>query len=398
MGWMMTTGARKIMGMEGRLKAVFGGASASKTYSIIPHLINTAIENPNEVITVVSDTARNLRDGAQRDFIAIMKAFNRWDRALWKATTNRYEFRNGSVIEFLGADDPDKFRGPRRDRLYVNEANRLDFETFNQLDARTRKEVLLDWNPTSPFWYDNEIKGVIEHEWVRLTYLDNESLSEQEIAFFEKRKEMAQTSEYWNNWWRVYGLGLNGQVEGACVKDYMTCTKGEDGLFYHKDKQLQGYKLVGIGLDFGVNDPNAAIALYKRENSYIFDQILYKPKIYLSDIKSSIKKYLVGMDNVPIYADYSWKQNLLELNKMGLTRVTACKKATIEYRIRMLNEQEIYVTDTSVDLLREFESYRYKIDKNGEKVDGKYEGDDHAVDAAGYVLIKHLQKRLIKVY
>ena len=382
----MTTGARKILGMEGRFKAVFGGASASKTYSIIPMLIDKAIANPNEVITIVSDTARNLRDGAQRDFITIMRDFKRWDRSRWKATTNRYEFKNGAIIEFLGADDPDKFRGPRRDRLYVNEANRLAFETFNQLDARTRKEVILDWNPTAPFWYDTEVKGKIAHEWLRLTYLDNESLSPEEIAFFETRRDMAETSTYWANWWRVYGLGLTGMIEGACVKDYKIL----------KDNIIpDGYKLVGMGLDFGDNDPNAAVNLYMNDSEqYIFDEVLYKPKMHISSISSVLKKH----DTV-VYADYAWPQTINELRKLGHT-INKCKKGpdSIKAGIDLINNKDVSVTPRSENLLLEFQSYAYKTDKNGMLEDGKYVGPDHLVDACRYVLTKNVKRRQIKVY
>lgn len=402
MSWRPTRATSRILGMKDkRLKAVFGGASAGKTWSIIPILIDKAIKNKNEVITIVSDTARNLRDGAMRDFIQIMKSMDRWDRNRWNKTESKYEFAGGSIIEFLGADDETKFRGPRRDRLYINEANRMTFEVYNQLDARTRKEVYLDWNPSAPFWYEMELRDSVDHASLRLTYLDNESLTDMEKGEFERKRILSETSDYWHNWWRVYGLGLTGQIEGACIKDYKRCNIEEDGTFIATDfkgnkTHLQGYKLVGVGMDFGVNDPNTAIALYKCENSYIFDEIFYKPKMYLTDMKRELNRYLKKRV-VPIYADYSWKQNLLELNKMGMNNVRPCKKGLIDDRIRAINERDVYVTERSENLLNEFQTYRYKIDKNGIKIDGKYEGNDHACDAAGYVLIKNIKRRQTKV-
>ena len=387
MAWIMTTGARKIRGMNGRFKAVFGGASASKTYSIIPMLIDKAIKNKGEVITIVSDTARNLRDGAQRDFITIMKDLSRWDRNRWKASINRYEFKNGSVIEFLGADDPDKFRGPRRDRLYVNEANRLAFETFNQLNTRTRKEVILDWNPTAPFWYDTEIRGIVPHERLRLTYLDNESLSPEELNEFEMAKERAKTSSYWKNWWRVYGLGLTGQISGACIKDFKVL---------NDNKIPDGFKLVGIGLDFGNNDPNAGVALYKHqeEERFIFDELLYKPKMHIQTIYNRFKDY-----DVQIIADYAWPQTINELRRLGLN-VRECRKGkdSIKHGIDLINSKDVSITPRSENILLEFNSYAYKIDKNGLLEDGKYTGPDHLVDACRYVLTKNVKRKQIKIY
>ena len=387
MAWIMTTGARKILGMNGRFKAVFGGASASKTYSIIPMLIDKAIQNKGEVITIVSDTARNLRDGAQRDFITIMKDLSRWDRNRWKASINRYEFKNGSVIEFLGADDPDKFRGPRRDRLYVNEANRLAFETFNQLNTRTRKEVILDWNPTAPFWYDTEIRGIVPHERLRLTFLDNESLSPEELNEFEMAKERAKTSSYWKNWWRVYGLGLTGQISGACIKDFK---------ILNDNKIPDGFKLVGIGLDFGNNDPNAGVALYKHqeEERFVFDELLYKPKMHIQTIYKTFKDY-----DAQIIADYAWPQTINELRRLGLN-VKECRKGkdSIKHGIDLINSKDVSITPRSENILLEFNSYAYKIDKNGLLEDGKYTGPDHLVDACRYVLTKNVKRKQIKIY
>lgn len=394
----MTTGARKILGMEGRLKAVYGGASASKTYSIIPVLINRAIENPNEVITIISDTARNLRDGAERDFKQIMKSLKKWDRNQWKETTHRYEFKNGTVIEFLGADDSDKFRGPRRDRLYINEANRIPYETFKQLNQRTRKEVWMDWNPTAPFWYDNEIKGRIKHEHLRLTYLDNESLSPGELNEFDIMKKLAEKPDarvYDINYWRVYGLGLTGQVDGACIKDFRICDKKPDGSFWFNGVCLEGFQRSDVGLDFGDNDPNAAVQLYKNEDGtkFIFDEILYKNKMTISQIYNKMRK-----QDAVIWADYNFPQTLRELKRLGLT-IHKCRKGpdSIKHGIDLLNEKEIYVTDSSKNLLLEFNSYRYKEDKDGYKIDGKYLGPDHLVDACRYVLGKNVKRRQIRV-
>lgn len=382
MEWMPTTATQKIMAMNSRLKAVFGGASAGKTFSIIPILIDRALKNNGEVITIVSDTARNLRDGAMRDFEMIMKSLNRWDRARWNKSESKYTFAGGSVIEFLGADDPDKFRGPRRDRLYINEANRLSFDVFNQLDARTRKEVFLDWNPSAPFWYDLELKDKIEHDWLRLTYLDNESLSKMELAEFERKKMLAEESEYWANWWQVYGLGHTGRIEGACIKDYKVVKEVPEG-----------YRLIGIGLDFGDNDPNAAVALYRKDDSYVFDEILYKNKLSIAQISRALQPY-----DAIIYADYAWPQTISELKKKGHT-VLKCKKGpdSIKHGINLINEKDVYVTESSENLLKEFQSYRYKADKDGNKIDGKYEGPDHATDACRYVLSRSLKKRQIRV-
>ena len=319
-----------------------------------------------------------------------MRATDRWDRTCWNKTESKYTFKGSkSVIEFLGADEPDKFRGPRRDYLYVNEANRISYDTFDQMDARTRKEVWLDWNPTAPFWYDTEIKDRIRHDSIRLTYLDNESLSEAELERFHMKKALAEqpnARQYDINWWRVYGLGLTGQIDGACITDFEIC-----------EDIMEGYRLVSIGLDFGNNDPNAAVLLYMNdEGKFIFDELLYKPKMEIKDISSVLKGY-----DAHIYADYSWPQTIQELrNTYGHRHIHKCKKGpdSIKAGIDLLNEKKIYVTESSENLIYEFNSYRYKKDKDGQFMDNKFEGPDHLVDACRYALRPVTTKKKIKIY
>ncbi len=388
MTWISTTGFRKITGMKGRIRAVFGGASASKTYSVIPLLINEAMSSPNKQITVVSDTMPNLKGGAMRDFESIMKSFKRWKRDRWKSTISKYEFANGSFVEFVGANEPDRFRGPRRDILYINEANRIDYETFKQLNQRTREIVWLDWNPTAPFWYNTEISGNIKHEWLRLTYLDNESLSDAEIEVFENMRRLAEKPDaktYDVNYWNVYGLGLTGQIEGACIKDYDIIEEIPDG-----------YYLKGMGLDFGQNDPNAAVLMYQNEEGrVVFDELVYRRNQDTEDLYKIISKY-----DTPIYADYAWPDTINWLRKLGIRNLFKCKKGpdSIKYGIDLLNEKHVSVTRKSENLITEFNSYAYKKDKDGQLMDGKYEGPDHLVDACRYVMTKSMKKRQIKVY
>lgn len=378
--WRPTTATKKILSLTKRLKAVFGGASAGKTYSIIPILIDRAAKHPGEVITIVSDTQRNLRDGAMRDFMQIMRDLEKWDRSSWNSTNSKYTFKNESIIEFAGADEPDKFRGPRRDRCYINEANRISFETFVQIDSRTRKEMFLDWNPTSTFWYDEHIKQDTDHDALRLTYVDNEALSEQEVGEFERKKKLSHESNYWYNWWQVYGLGLTGMIEGACITD---CTV--------IDEIPEGYALRGIGLDFGNNDPNVAIALYQHpeEKKYVFDELFYKPKMHIIDIYRALNIY-----DCHIYADYNFPQTIMELQRLGMKYLHKCKKGpdSIKKGIDLINQLDTFVTRRSKNLIHEFNSYCYKTDTDGKLVDGKYEGPDHGVDACRYVLSRAVTK------
>jgi phage terminase large subunit len=152
-----TTAIKKIELLKKRKKVIQGGTSAGKTFGIIPLLIDYAIKNPMTEISIVAESYPHLRRGAMKDFLKIMVMTNRFTPDRWNKTGSRYRFHNKSYIEFFSVDQEQKVRGARRNVLYVNEANNIDFETYNQLAIRTDGDIYLDYNPTAEFWAHTEI-------------------------------------------------------------------------------------------------------------------------------------------------------------------------------------------------------------------------------------------------
>ena len=183
-----TTATKKLLKLTKRIRGIAGGTSASKTISILLWLIDYAQSSQNEIISVVSESFPHLKRGAIRDFLDIMEKHDYFKEARWNKTDYTYTFETGSKIEFFSADQPGKVRGPRRDVLFINEANNISYETFTQLEIRTKKIVWLDWNPISLFWFYEEIKDKRDCDFVILTYKDNEALEQTVIDTIEIRK------------------------------------------------------------------------------------------------------------------------------------------------------------------------------------------------------------------
>ena len=210
-----TTATNKILALKKRIKIIQGGTSASKTYSILAVLINQALLEHGIEISIVAETIPHLRRGALKDFLKIMKWTGRFFEDRFNKSLLRYEFANGSVIEFFSADDSSKLRGARRDILYINECNNVTFDSYNELAIRTRKEVYLDFNPANEFWVHTELKDEPDSDFLILTYKDNEALDKSIVEQIEKNRDKALTSSYWANWWKVYGEGQLGMLEGV---------------------------------------------------------------------------------------------------------------------------------------------------------------------------------------
>ena len=395
-GWIPTTCFRKILKLKKRIKAVYGGSSSGKTYNILCKLYQDAVDNPGETITVASNTLANLKKGAIRDFKNILLSRDAFDSDAWKKSESVYELNNGSILEFIGLEDETKARGPRRNRLFIDEANRVSFDVYQQLERRTDKEVLLSWNPSEPFWYNDHIMNDVDHDQLVTNYTDNEALNEQQLDYFKELERQSTRSDYMMNEWKVYGLGEWGQTRGACITDYKWCHKASENEFYDDfGNALEGFKLVGMGLDFGNNDPNAAVNLFKDEHGrFIVEEILYQNKMDYKGIYNAIKGY-----DTKIYADYAWPLVIKELNRKGL-RVLKCKKGpdSIKAGIDLINEVDLFVVRGSNNLAKEFQTYRYKENKDGDPMDGKYAGPDHLIDALRYVLTRNRTKKQVKIY
>lgn len=374
-----TTAIRKLSKLTKRIKVVRGGTSAGKTFGILPLLASKAAKYSGMEISVVSESIPHLRRGALKDFLKIMIETGRYKDSQFNRSLLKYTFDNGSYIEFFSADQPDRLRGARRTTLYVNECNNVTFEAYYQLAIRTSGEIWLDYNPVSTFWVDREVINQEDVDFITLTYKDNEALPKTIVDSIESAREKAKTSSYWANWWKVYGLGQIGSLEGVCIPDWKPI------------KELpEEARLLCYGQDFGyTNDPSSTVALYKWNNAYIFDEVIYQKKLLNSDISNLYKSYEIeGI----IYADSAEPKSIAELNHYGHSVLPVAKgRDSIVYGINLINQNEIYVTERSTNLINELRSYIWMVDKEGNKLNKPIDAFNHAIDAARYALTSQLE-------
>lgn len=364
-----TTAINKILALKKRIKIVQGGTSAGKTYGILPILIDRAAKTPNTEISVVSESIPHLRRGALRDFLKIMKSINRYVDDRYNKTLLKYEFANGSFIEFFSADDSSKLRGGRRSILYINECNSVSFESFNELSIRTKDEVFLDYNPTAEFWVQTELEGQEDAEKIILTYKDNEALDKGIIDQIEKNIKKASTSNYWKNWVRVYVDGEMGQLEGVVFSNWQTI-----------DTIPNEARLIGIGVDFGyTNDETAIIEVYKMNETRILNEVTYQTGLLNSDIAKILPR------DVPVYADSAEPKSIADIQRYGITIKGVTKgRDSINYGIDVMQRENYLVTSQSTNLIKELRSYCWDTDKTGKRLNKPIDNFNHAIDAVRY--------------
>lgn len=370
-----TTATRKIKRTNKRVRLVAGGTSASKTISILLYLIAKAqMDKAPTLTSVVSESFPHLRRGAMRDFLNIMQEHNYFKDELWSKTDFTYTFETGSKLEFFSADQPGKVRGPRRDRLFVNEANNIPQEAWEQLLIRTKELAFADWNPTNDFYLyeeylldeDGQKSGIDDAEFLILTYKDNEALDESIVREIERRKSN-------KGWWRVYGEGRRGEVEGKIYRDWQII-----------DEVPFNARLEGYGMDFGYsNDPTAIVAVYYYDGGYILDEITYQKGLsnkQIADIIQNQKRALV-------VADSAEPKSIDEISSYGVMITPANKgQGSVSQGIQYVQDQRVSMTKRSVNVIKEYRNYMWKTDREGKILNEPDHTWSHAMDAVRYRL------------
>ena len=373
----ITTAINKIEALKKRIKIIQGGTSAGKTYGILPILITKASTYSQTEISVVAESIPHLRRGALKDFLKIMKETGRYFDERFNKSLLRYEFANGSVIEFFSADDSSKLRGARRDILYINECNNVTFESYNELSIRTKKEVYLDFNPANEFWVHTELKNEPDTDFLILTYKDNEALDKGIVREIEKNRLKGLTSSYWANWWNVYGLGEMGSLQGVVFSNWKQI-----------DTIPTEARLLGYGVDFGYTaDPTSIVEVYNYNGQRILNEICYQTGLVNTEIAKKLQK------NIIAYADSAEPKSVEEIRRTGqLIKGVTKGLDSVNFGIQIMQSQEYLVTSQSTNLIKELRSYCWDKDRSGKQINKPIANYNHAIDAVRYHEMESLGK------
>lgn len=387
MKYSITTTLEKIQALTARIWVVQGGTSAGKTIAILWYVLNWAIEHPGKVCTVVSDTFPNLRTGAMRDFLDICRETNIDKIATWNKSNSTLYLPNGSLIEFYSVDTMGA-HGARRDLLYVNEANRISWDTFSQLEVRTREQVILDFNPVNEFWAHTQLINAnrSDVQFIKVNYLDNEALEDSVVKAIEQRK-----GDGTSNWWRVYGLGEVGSLEGNVYEGWTPV-----------DELPNNLTLRRYGVDFGFsNDPTAVVAVYEdNDNSIWLKTEVLETKLLTTQLVKKLQELVKNDGDALFVCDNARPEIIAEMQARGI-RAIGCDKTPGEklngkrYNIELVQRRKVHYLRTDKELEREYLTYAWRKKRTGEILDEPEDGNDHCMDAIAYA-IRDLERKPVE--
>ena len=364
-----------------------GSSRSGKTYSILQLLILVkAFEEKDAVFTIVRKTMPSLKASAMRDFFEILKNEDLYDERNHNKTENTYHL-NGNLFEFVSLDQPQKKRGAKRSYLFINEANELSLEDWIQLSIRTEKQIFIDYNPSmDEHWIYDLVIPRADCTFIQSTYLDNKEFLPEEVV-----KEIEQLKFVDENYWRVYGLGLPGQIKGLIFTNWEQCEA------FPPEADC---KWVVYGMDFGFsNDPTALIKVGLCGGDLYLEELIYNRGLTNQDIARWMGE--LGLRWVDEVIADNQPKCIYEIKKEGFNvQATFKGKDSILAGLDIMKRYKVYITKGSVNLIREFKNYKWKEDQAGKATNEPIDKFNHGIDAVRYVCLAKVmvnRKRMVKI-
>lgn len=339
-----------------RITVMQGGSRSGKTYNILIWFIVKLLQEKGKILTVVRQSLPSIKGSVLRDFVDILLRLGIYDEKNHNKTEQTYVL-NGNMIEFVSADQPQKIRGRARNYLFANEANELTYEAWMQLIMRTEGKIVLDYNPSdlSSWIYDSVIPRD-DADFFITTFRDNPFLPKELVDELERLKDADP------NYWQIYGLGERGLSQDLIYTHWKTTENIPDGE-------------VVYGLDFGYNNPSALVRCTFVEKAVYVEEVIYETRLTTNDLIDKMKELNIDPTD-EIFCDAAEPKTIEEIVRNGYNAKHANKDVT--EGIRCVKSTPLFIHHESVNLLKELKNYRWKTDRNGNKLDVPVKFSDHA--------------------
>lgn len=352
-----------------------GGTRSGKTYNILLWIIlKYTTQNKNKIITICRKAFPSLRASVMRDFLDILKQLNIYNETNHNKSNSEYMLY-GNLVEFISLDMPQKVRGRKRNLLFINEANELNWEDWQQLIFRTDEKIIIDYNPSDEYhWIYDKVIPRDDCDFYRTTYQDNPFLEDSIKQEIERLKE---TDE---QYWQIYGLGLKG-ISKATIFKYFECNKIPENA-----------QFIAYGADAGYsNDPSTLVSVYILHHNLYIREHLYRTQMTTKDLHNIFKETNIARKQ--IYMDSSEPRLIEELRRMGWNiRPSVKGRDSINAGIDLLKRYKIYITNKSNNAIQEFRNYKWKEDRTGKLTNNPEDKNNHIIDAVRYAAYSVLSK------
>lgn len=364
-----------------------GGSSSSKTYSLCLLFITKLFSEHNVTISVVRATLPALKKSVRKDFLDILNHYGLYQFIHYNSTDNYIHCpQTNSTIEFFALDGPggeQKARGPRREYLWVNEANEIKYSIWRQLNLRTRRQAFIDFNPSDEYVWINqklEIERASRKNDVRVivsSYLNNPFLSKEEVEEIELMKPVYSDTGVLisgdDAFWKVFGTGEYGHISGLIFPSTFECD--------WNDIDLEPV----YGMDFGYsNSPTTLVGIKEDEENIYLKEFIYETGLKSRHIATNLTE-LGFDDNTIITGDSEDPRLIEEINDLGFD-IQAAEKGpdSVKHGIDSMKQKKIHIDRHSLNAQKEARLYKWKEDRDGNTLNEPVKKFDHFWDGARY--------------
>ena len=349
-----------------RIVVSVGGSRSGKTFNILIYWVYKLLQEENKTLSIVRKTLPSLKNSVLKDLIQVLEMFEMYEPSKLHKQEGYYEL-GSNIINWMSVDEPQKIRGVKRDYLYCNESNELQIEDWNQLIFRTADKIICDLNPSELSSWVYDLQERDDCYYFKTTWRDNPFVDENIIKELESLKDKDE------NLYRIYNLGERGLATT---------------LVFNKWNQIDYIpphaKLLGYGADFGYNDPTTLIAVFQNGDELYYKELICSKGLTIQDFIYKLEQLNLEKTDT-IWCDSSQPSAIEEIKRARFNAKPVNKK-TILHGIDLMKRYKNYITTDSKNVLYEFQSYKWKTDKNGILLDVPEDKDNHTIDSIRYVL------------
>jgi phage terminase large subunit len=383
-----------------RTQVYFGGAASGKSVFLAQRDIIDIMKGGRNFL-ICRQVGRTLRGSVIQE---VVKIINKWGlQSLFtiNKTDGTILCSNGYQMVFVGLDDTEKLKSLTPAKgvwtdVRVEEATETEQSSIKQLlkrqrggDENTKKRLTLSFNPVlKTSWIYREY--FLDNKWaddqkefhsddlsiLKTTYRDNAFLTKEDIYGLENEKDQYYYSVYTEGNWGVLG--------DVIFKNIHYVDLNQPGEYYLPVEQRTNRR---NGLDFGFSsDPAAMPCMHldkMRKRIYFFDE-LYERGLTNQELAPMVTA-LIGRERV--VCDSSEPKSIQELQIAGVNASGAKKgKDSVNFGVQWLQGYEIIIGLNCVNAYREFTTYHWKKNKDGESLRIPVDKDNHLIDGARYGL------------
>ena len=357
-----------------------GGRGSGKSWALTGWMILKALSEKC-LIMFARDTS-NALDASSRQ--VVVNTLERWHIDA-DITDRRIVFRNGSEMIFRGLRHPEALKSLEGVKyVMLDEAQAITAKAYKMLLPTVREKgskLYYSMNPTNEddaIWRTLMVEKLYDATTLSLEVNWQQNPWFPEVLEEQRQQDLAgDPADYAHIW----DGAIQSRTEELVINPRIWRVdelRDIDGMTY-------------FGLDIGVSASDTvgvrAVVVERsggRPLLYVAKEVRVKGGVINSDLSTFMAPLGVGRDDI-IWADhqvlqsYSPHLNIRHVGKTGGDWVSE--------GLRQLNSCEIVVHPDCQGIIREFKSYRYKVDqRTGVVTNERIKGADHGVDALRYAL------------